>query len=61
MAPFLPAHYKDTLGEALSLSGLGAATLGVLLVVAIVVAALGSAYSVRQILRLSPLEAMRHE
>lgn len=61
LAPFLPAHYKDTLVEALTLSGLGATTLGLLLIVAIVVAALGSAYSVRQILRLSPLEAMRHE
>ena len=61
VTPFLPAHYKDSLGEALNLSGVGAATLGVLLIVAVVVAALGSAYSVRQILRLSPLEAMRHE
>jgi len=61
LAPFLPAHYKDTLVEVLTLSGLGATTLGLLLIVAIVVAALGSAYSVRQILRLSPVEAMRHE
>ncbi len=61
LAPFLPAQYKDTLVEALTMSGLGATTLGLLLIVALVVAALGSAYSVRQILRLSPLEAMRHE
>lgn len=61
MGPFLPAHYKDSLGEALAPSGIGGTTIVVLLAVAIVVAALGSAYSLRQILRLSPLEAMRHE
>jgi ABC-type lipoprotein release transport system permease subunit len=62
VAPFLPAHYKDSLGEALSMSStLGPATLVLLLAVAIVVAAAGSAYALRQIVRLSPLEAIRNE
>jgi ABC-type antimicrobial peptide transport system permease subunit len=61
MAPFLPAHYKDALVETLTLSGIAPATLGAMLVVCVVVAAAGSAYAVRQIVQLSPLEAMRHE
>lgn len=61
IGPFLPAHYKDTLVETLALSGVGPATLAVLVVVCVVVATVGSAYAVRQIIRLSPLEAMRHE
>ena len=62
IAPFLPAHYKDTLLESLNLSaGLGLATVGVLLGVCVAVAIAGSLWSVRQIVRLSPLEAIRHE
>jgi ABC-type lipoprotein release transport system permease subunit len=62
MAPFLASHYKDSLGEALGLSStLGPAAIGLLLAVAIIVAAAGSAYAVGQIVRLSPLEAMRNE
>jgi len=62
VAPFLPAQYKDTLVESLALSAsLGPATLGLLLGVCLAVAIAGSAWSVRQILRLSPLEAIRNE
>lgn len=62
IAPFLPAHYKDTLLESLNLSaGLGPATVGVLLGVCVAVAIAGSLWSVRQIVRLSPLEAIRNE
>lgn len=62
IAPFLPSHYKDTLFESLSLSaGLGPATVGVLLGVCVAVAVAGSLWSVRQIVRLSPLEAIRNE
>jgi ABC-type antimicrobial peptide transport system permease subunit len=62
VAPFLPPHYKDSLGEALSMSStLGPTAIGLLLAVAIAVAAAGSAYALRQIVRLSPLEAIRNE
>jgi ABC-type antimicrobial peptide transport system permease subunit len=62
IAPFLPPHYKDTLLESLNLTaGLGPETVGVLLGICVVVAIAGSAWSVRQIVRLSPLEAIRHE
>ena len=62
VAPFLPSHYKDSLVEALSISStLGPTAMGLLLAVAIAVAAAGSAYALRQIVRLSPLEAIRSE
>ncbi len=62
IAPFLPPHYKDTLLESLDLStGLGPATVGVLAGVCLAVAVAGSLWSVRQIVRLSPLEAIRNE
>jgi ABC-type antimicrobial peptide transport system permease subunit len=62
VAPFLPPQYKDTLAESLGLSAhLGPATLGLLLGVCLAVALMGSAWSVRQIVRLSPLEAIRNE
>ncbi len=62
IAPFLPAHYKDTLLQSLHLSaGPGPATVGVLLGVCVAVAIGGSLWSVRQIIRLSPLEAIRNE
>jgi len=62
MAPFLPAEYKDTLGNALTLaSALSPDTFGLLAIVCIAVACVGSAWGVRQIVRLSPMEAMRHE
>jgi putative ABC transport system permease protein len=62
IAPFLPPHYKDTLLESLNLSaGLGLATVGVLLGVCVAVAIAGSLWSVRQIVRLSPLEAIRND
>lgn len=62
VAPFLPPHYKDSLGEALSLSSaLGPTAIGLLVAVAVGVAAVGSVYALRQIVRLSPLEAIRNE
>ncbi len=62
VAPFLLPHYKDSLGEALSISStLGPTAMGLLLTVAVMVAAAGSAYALRQIVRLSPLEAIRNE
>ncbi len=62
IAPFLPPHYKDTLLESLNLSAnLGPATVGVLVGLCVAVAIAGSLWSVRQIVRLSPLEAIRNE
>jgi ABC-type antimicrobial peptide transport system permease subunit len=63
MVPFLPAQYKDTLFESLGDigSGVGPSTVGMILLIALVVAAVGSAYGVWQVTRLSPVEAMKHE
>src|SRR5258708_6430822 len=49
VAPLLPSHYKDALGEALSLSStLGPTAIGLLLAVAVVGAAAGPAARVRR-------------
>ena len=62
IAPFLPPQYKDTLLANLNLSaGLGPATVGLLLGVCVVIAIAGSLWGVWQIVRLSPLEAIRNE
>ncbi len=63
VAPFLPAQYKDTLFASLGgvSSGVGPSTIGIVLLIAAVVAAVGSGYGVWQVTRLSPVEAMKHE
>ena len=63
MAPFLPPQYKDTLFESLGGIGFGIApaTIGFVLGIALLVAAVGSGYGVWQVTRLSPVEAMKHE
>ncbi|MBX9592700.1 MAG: FtsX-like permease family protein [Hyphomonadaceae bacterium] len=61
IGPFLPAHYKP-LFESLSVgSHLSGSVLLLVVLVAVAAAALGSAYGVRRLVKLSPLEAMRHE
>lgn len=61
VAPFLPAHYS-TLAGSLSLSPqFGATTLAVLIGAGVFAALGGSAWGIRQIVRLSPMEAIRHE
>lgn len=61
VAPFLPAHYS-TLAGSLSLSPqFGATMLGILIAACLFAALAGSAWGIRQIMRLSPLEAIRHE
>lgn len=61
VAPFLPAHYAS-LASTLSLSPqFGAGTLGALIGASAFAALAGSAWGIRQIVRLSPLEALRHE
>jgi len=62
VAPFLPAEYKDTLINALTLApDISPDTFGLLVVVCIAAALAGSAWGMRQIVRLSPMEAIRHE
>jgi len=61
VSPFLPSHY-GTLASSLSLAPrFGAGTLGVLVGACLFAALAGSAWGIRQLLRLSPLEAIRHE
>ncbi len=62
VAPFLPAAYKDTLVNALTLApDISPDTFGLLAIVCIAAALAGSAWGIWQIVRLSPMEAMRHE
>ena len=61
VSPFLPSHY-GTLANSLSLAPrFGAATLGVLIGACLFAALAGSAWGIRQVVRLSPMEAIRHE
>jgi ABC-type antimicrobial peptide transport system permease subunit len=63
MSPFLPAQYKATLFASLGgvSPGIGPSTLALVLLIAVLVAWVGSGYGVWQVTRLSPLEAMKHE
>lgn len=59
--PFLPSQYKP-LFESLAIDAqLSGSLLALALLVAVVTAAIGSAYGVWQAVRLSPVEAMKHE
>lgn len=61
VSPFLPSHYS-TLANSLSLAPrFGAATLAILVGACLFAALAGSAWGIRQIVRLSPMEAIRHE
>lgn len=62
VGPFLPAQYKDTLLEVLSVSArLDAAQLALIVAVVALVSLAGSAHGLAHIVRLSPLQAMRQE
>lgn len=62
VSPFLPAHYKDALKGVLATSaGLGVSSAGWLLFATFSAACAGSAWGLRQIVKLSPVEAIRHE
>lgn len=61
IGPFLPSQYKP-LFESLAIDAqFSGSLLAVALIVAVVTAAIGSAYGVWQAVRLSPVEAMKHE
>ncbi|MEW5862764.1 MAG: ABC transporter permease [Pseudomonadota bacterium] len=62
VGPFLPAQYKDTLLEVLSVSAaLDAEQLAVVVAVVALVSVAGSAHGLAHLVRLSPLQAMRRE
>ena len=61
IGPFLPAQYKP-LFESLSVSShISGSVLLLVVAVAVLAAVIGSAYGVWQAIKLSPLEAMKHE
>jgi ABC-type lipoprotein release transport system permease subunit len=61
IAPLLPAEYRDTLFASLGVTaGVHPASLGILGLACVAAAMLGSLYAVWRLLKLSPLEAIRH-
>jgi ABC-type antimicrobial peptide transport system permease subunit len=61
IGPFLPTHYRP-LFESLTVSShISVSALAFVLAVALVAAVVGSGYGVWQLIKLSPLEAMKHE
>jgi ABC-type antimicrobial peptide transport system permease subunit len=61
IAPFLPAQYNTLAGTLALTPQFGPTTLGILVAACLFAALAGSAWSIRQIIRLSPMEAIRHE
>lgn len=62
MAPFLPAEYRDTLVATLYVAtGMTMAQVALVLALCVIVAIAGSSIGLLKAIRLSPLEAMRHE
>ncbi len=61
ISPFLPSHYKP-LVQSLSISTqISASGLAILVLFAFFAATIGSVYGLWQVIKLSPLEAMKHE
>lgn len=61
IGPMLPSQYRPLLESLTLTSQLSAQIFGLVLVVAVLAAVLGSAYGLWKAIKLSPLEAMRHE
>ncbi len=61
IGPFLPSHYKPLFESLVVSNQVTASILALILVVAVLAAVVGSAYGVWQAVKLSPLEAMKHE
>lgn len=59
--PFLPSHYKPLFESLFVSTQLSPSLIALVLAVAVLAALIGSAYGVWQAVRLSPLEAMKHE
>ena len=61
ITPFLPSHYKP-LVQSLSVSNqISVSGLGVLILGSVLASTIGSAYGLWQVVKLSPLEAIKHE
>lgn len=61
VTPLLPAHYGTLAGSLTLAPRFGGETLAVLAGTCVATAFLGSAWGLRQVMRLSPVEAIRHE
>lgn len=61
VGPFLPSQYAPLFESLTVTNQMSIAALAVVILVAIVAAVLGSTYGVFQVIRLSPLEAMKHD
>ena len=61
IGPFLPSHYKPLFESLAVNNSVSISALVLVLVVAVLAAVIGSAYGVWQAVKLSPLEAMKHE
>ncbi len=61
IGPFLPSHYKPLFDSLAVGHDISAPIVGLVVTTAVIAAVLGSAYGVWQAVRLSPLEAMKHE
>lgn len=61
IGPFLPAHYQPLFGSLSLDTRLSGDLLSLALVAAVAAAAIGGAYGVWRAVRLSPVEAMKHE
>ncbi len=61
ITPFLPSHYKPLVQSLSVTNQISASGLGVLVLAACLASVIGSAYGLWQVVKLSPLEAMKHE
>lgn len=61
VGPFLPSHYRPLFDSLTLQVALSTSVLGSLLLAAVAAAAIGGAYGIWQAMRLSPVEAMKHD
>ncbi len=61
VGPFLPAHYQPLFGSLSLDTRLSGDLLSLALLAAVIAAAIGGAYGIWRAVRLSPVEAMKHE
>lgn len=61
IGPFLPSHYAPLFSSLAVHSQISVSAFALVLLVAVVAAVVGSTYGVWQAVKLSPLEAMKHE
>ncbi|MBI3436343.1 MAG: ABC transporter permease [Proteobacteria bacterium] len=61
IGPFLPSHYRPLFASLSVGSEISASVLLIVMSVAVVAAIIGSSYGVWQLIKISPLEAVKHE